>query len=135
MKKLQFLVVLTSLCICLFGFSQEPNKMQQVLASHEAVMEKMPELVILVGKLQSKADTTHAKEKYQTYIDSLKSANQAMMSWMQGFGERFTTDEMMKGKTLSEEKKVWLLEEEQKIETVRKKVDRSIDHAKKVLQH
>lgn len=37
-----------------------------------------------------------------------------MMNWMQGFGERFTADEMMKGKVLSEEKKIWLHEEEKK---------------------
>lgn len=135
MKKFHSLLVFATLCICFFGFSQESSKMKQVVTSHDEVMEKMPDLVILVGKLQSKANTSQDKERYQKYIDNLKSANQSMMSWMQGFGERFTADEMMKGKTLSEEKMIWLLEEEKKIEAVREKVNSSIEQAKKVLQN
>jgi len=104
------------------------------MTAHDEVMAKMPNLVKLVGKLKPKVDSTTIGQKYQAAIDGLKAGNTSMMNWMQGFGERFTADEMMKGKALSAEKKVWLEEEELKIEELRKEIDSSIEEAEKLLE-
>ena len=83
---------------------KEPTKMEQVMASHDEVMDEMPKLAKLMNKLQTKADASYDKTKYKKAIADLKSANKSMMNWMTGFGERFEADEMMKGKALSEQK-------------------------------
>lgn len=107
--------------------------MQQVMTAHDEVMTKMPKLVKLINALQPKVDTTQSGQKHQHAIDSLKSSNSSMMKWMQGFGKRFTADEMLKGKALSDEKKEWLAEENKKIEALRKEINASILKAELLL--
>lgn len=102
--------------------------MADVVTAHDEAMAKMPHLVKLIGKLQPKVDSTNTGQTYQQAIDALKSSNKSMMLWMQGFGERFTADEMMKGKI------VWLAEEEKKIEKLRKEIVSSIEKAEKLLE-
>lgn len=108
---------------------KEMTKMQQVMASHDEVMDEMPKLVKLIGKLQTKADASYEKTKYKKAIAGLKSANKSMMTWMTGFGERFEADEMMKGKALGEQKQKWLLEEEQKVAALKEEIELSIARA------
>jgi len=110
-----------------------PTKMQQIMTSHDEVMDEMPKLVKLIGKLQTKADATYGKTKYKKAITDLKSANKSMMTWMTGFGERFEADEMLKGKALSEQKQKWLLEEEQKVAALKKEIQLSIGRAEKLV--
>lgn len=110
------------------------TKMEQVMASHDEVMDEMPRLSKLINKLQSKADTSTDKQKYQAAIANLKAANKSMMRWMTGFGNRFEADEMLKGKKLSELKQKWLLEEEEKIAAVEKEIELGIEQAKQLLK-
>ncbi|WP_209401716.1 hypothetical protein [Pseudozobellia sp. WGM2] len=111
----------------------KPTKMEEVMASHDEVMDEMPKLSKLINKLQTRANASYKKDKYEKAIKDLKLANQSMMSWMSGFGKRFEVDEMMKGKKLTEQKQKWLLEEEKKIAVLREEIELSIDQAEKIL--
>ena len=128
-----FLLVLT-LTFSFLGYAQEPTQMQRVITAHDEVMDKMPHLVKLVNKLNPMVDSTEAGQRNQNAIDDLKTSNKSMMTWMQGFGERFTADEMMKGKTLSDKKKVWLNEEEKKIKALHDQINSNIKKAEKLLK-
>ena len=101
------------LCTSL-GYSQEPTQMKRLITSLDEVMNKMPHLV----KLNPLVDSTETGKNYQKAIILLKTSHRSMMNWMQGFGERFTGDEMMKENTLPNKKKTWLNEEEKKINTL-----------------
>lgn len=113
---------------------QDLTRMEHVMATHDEVMKEMPKLSKLINKLQTKADTSTSKEKYQNAIVDLKNVNKSMMDWMAGFGNRFEADEMMNGKKLSVQKEKWLLEEEQKITTLKDEIDLSIAKGQAVLE-
>lgn len=115
--------------------TETPTKMEEVLAIHDEVMPKMATIAKLVEKLKSKTDSTGNNKKYKDAMTDLQEAHTSMMDWMKGFGERFDHEEVMKGKPLSEEKKVWLAEEEQKVKAMREKVLKSISNAQQVLQN
>ncbi|MDX1328353.1 MAG: hypothetical protein R3299_11675, partial [Arenibacter sp.] len=57
----------------------------------------------------------------------------SMMDWMKNFGERFDGDEIMKGKSLTEEKQQWLDEEEVKVKALRDQINTSIKNAEDLL--
>ncbi|SIS40571.1 hypothetical protein SAMN05421766_101601 [Zobellia uliginosa] len=111
----------------------EPTKMEEVMESHDRVMDKMPIVSKLISKLQTKANASYEKTKYENAIADLKNANKSMMIWMENFGKRFTADEMFKGKKLSAQKKKWLLEEEKKVALLDEEIDLSIAQAKTTL--
>ena len=56
-----------------------------------------------------------------------------MMNWMQGFGSRFDSDEILNGKELTEQKQIWLDEEEEKVKALREQINSSIENAEKIL--
>ena len=112
---------------------KEQTKMEEVMDTHDQVMDRMPELAKLIGKLETKASNTEEKKPYQDAVKDLKAANKSMMDWMVGFGNRFEADEMMKGKPLSEQKQQWLLEEEQKVRQLREEINLSIKQGEKIL--
>lgn len=135
MKKIIPFIFIVLFLVSFSSFAQESTPMQQVITAHDEVMAKMPNLVKLINALHPKADKTKTGQKYQLAIDGLKSSNSSMMKWMQGFGERFTADEMLKGKALSDEKKQWLVAENKKIEALRKEINASINKAEKLLKN
>ena len=55
------------------------------------------------------------------------------MDWMQGFGSRFDSDEILNGKELTEQKQIWLDEEEEKVKALREQINSSIENAEKIL--
>ncbi len=110
-----------------------PTKMQEVMAVHDEVMPKMGTISKLVAQLKPLADSTETGMKYQTAMQDLQAAHRSMMSWMQGFGERFDSDEILNGKELTEEKKAWLLEEEKKVYRLKEDINGSIARAEKLL--
>ena len=55
-----------------------------------------------------------------------------MMDWMQGFGNRFDSDEILNGKELIEQKLIWLDEEEEKVKALREQINGSIENAEKI---
>ena len=56
-----------------------------------------------------------------------------IMDWMHGFGSRFDSDEILNGKELTEQKQIWLDEEEEKAKALREQSNSSIENAKKIL--
>ena len=111
------------------------SQMQEVMAIHDEVMPQMSTLAKLVGELKSKADSTEQGLKYASSMEDLQDSHKAMMDWMQGFGSRFTSDEILNGAPLSEEKQKWLDEEEEKVIALKKQILQSIEEAQDLLQH
>ena len=114
--------------------SIERSQMQQVMDIHDEVMPKMGTLGSLARKMKGKADTTAIGLKYSTAQQDLEAAHTEMMDWMTGFSERFDSNEIMKGKPLTEQKQQWLNEEEAKVKALREHINNSIAKAETLLQ-
>jgi len=112
----------------------EPSRMEQVMDIHDEVMPKMGTLGKLVGQLKPMADSLGAESIEAKAMKDLQQANKAMMDWMQGFGNRFDSEEIMNGKELSEEKEQWLKEEEEKVKKVKEDINSSIERAEEILK-
>ena len=111
----------------------ETSKMSEVMAIHDEVMPKMGTLGKLVGQLKPMADSLGVESVEFKAMKDLQEANRSMMDWMQGFGDRFDADEILNGNDLSDEKKKWLLEEEEKVKQVKENINSSIANAEKIL--
>ena len=143
-SKTTFITLLAFLMIGLTSCKDESKKeedtkiettsqMKQVMAIHDEVMPKMSKVGQLVGKLKPMADSLGMESPQGKAMKDLQEANMTMMDWMQGFGNRFDSDEIMDGKKLSEEKKKWLNEEETKVKEVKEKINSSIANAESLL--
>ncbi|AKA34770.1 hypothetical protein VC82_1127 [Flagellimonas lutaonensis] len=108
--------------------------MQEVMAIHDEVMPKMSKLGKLVAELKTKVDTTETGRQYEAAMKDLQAAHKAMMDWMQGFGDRFDSDEILNGKELTPQKQQWLDEEEEKVKALREQINLSIERAEKLLK-
>jgi len=131
-------MLLVTIALIIFTTSckeeKESNQMKQVMAVHDEVMPKMGQLGKLVGELKGmENDSTEIGKQYMEARTDLQDANKAMMDWMQGFGSRFTPDEIMNGAELSEQKQQWLDEEEEKVGAVRDHINSSIEKAQNLL--
>ena len=113
--------------------SEGPSQMEEVMAVHDEVMPKMGAIGKLVGELKAKVDTTEMGQKYEAAMKDLQEANSAMMDWMQDFGGKFNSEEILQGKELSEQKQQWLNEEEEKVKVVKEKINSSIERAEALL--
>lgn len=137
MKKITILLAATLVLLSLSCKEQKKEEsdlqMKQVMAIHDEVMPKMGKLGQLVGKLKPMADSLGLESPQGKAMKDLQEANMSMMDWMQGFGDRFDSDEIMKGKELSDEKKKWLDEEEEKVSLVKEKINSSIANAEALL--
>ncbi|EAQ99780.1 hypothetical protein [Maribacter sp. HTCC2170] len=109
------------------------EQMKKVMAIHDEVMPKMSSMGQMVSKLKVKEDSTELGLQYKEARIMLQDANKAMMDWMQGFGGRFDSDEILNGKALTEQKQIWLNEEEEKVKALRKQIYSSIEKAEKLL--
>lgn len=133
------ILFISVLIISLISCKQEKKEdekltqMQEVMAIHDEVMPKMSTINSLIEKLNAKVDTTETGLKYSKAAEDLKSANKTMMDWMVGFGEKFDSDEIMKGKALTDEKKKWLDEEEKKVYALKEQINSSIKNAETLL--
>lgn len=113
--------------------AEDPTQMQQVMAVHDEVMPKMATIGKLVGELNDKVDSTETGLKYDAAKKDLQAAHKTMMDWMQGFGNRFDSDEILKGKELTAEKQQWLNEEEEKVNALKEQIKTSIEQAETLL--
>lgn len=113
--------------------AEEQTQMKEVMAIHDEVMPKMSTIGKLVGELKPKVDSTEMGQKYEVAMKDLQDANTSMMDWMKDFGDRFNYEEIINGKELSEEKKQWLDEEEEKVKVVKEKINGSIERAEALL--
>lgn len=114
--------------------AEATSQMEEVMMIHDEVMPKMGKLSKLVSELKSKVDTTAQGKKYGEAMKELQDAHKSMMHWMQGFGDRFDSDEILNGKTLSPQKKEWLNEEEEKVKALKDQINSSIEMAEDLLQ-
>ncbi|WP_339625485.1 hypothetical protein [uncultured Maribacter sp.] len=114
--------------------AEEPTRMEQVMDIHDEVMPKMGTLGKLVGQLKPMADSLGPESIEAKVMKDLQEANKSMMDWMQGFGNRFDSEEIMSGKELSVEKKKWLKEEEEKVKKVKENINASIERAEEILK-
>ena len=110
------------------------EQMKKVMAIHDEVMPKMSAMGSIVGELSSKEDSTEIGLQYKAARRDLQDAHKAMMDWMQGFGSRFDSDEILNGKELTEQKQIWLDEEEEKVKALREQINGSIENAEKILE-
>ncbi len=115
--------------------SASGEQMKKVMAIHDEVMPKMSAMGSMVGELSSKEDSTEMGLQYKAARRGLQDAHKAMMDWMQGFGNRFDSDEILDGKPLSEQKQIWLDEEEEKVKALREQIYSSIEKAEELLGH
>ncbi|MFS4492428.1 hypothetical protein [Maribacter sp. 2308TA10-17] len=113
--------------------STDSNQMEQVMAIHDEVMPKMSKIGRLVAQLRKKIDSDQGGVEEKEAMEALQDANKSMMDWMQSFGNRFDSDEIMNGKALTDEKKHWLNEEEEKVKLVAEKMNSSIAAAEALL--
>ncbi len=114
--------------------SEKSTQMENVMAIHDEVMPKMGKLGKLVGELKSKVDTTETGQQYKAAMKDLQEANVAMMDWMQSFGSRFDSDEILNGKELSAQKQEWLNEEEENVKALKEQINSSIEKAENLLE-
>ncbi|MFT6370198.1 MAG: hypothetical protein ACJAWH_001281 [Maribacter sp.] len=137
MKKITLLLGIACV-ITVFSCKEEkkaegPSQMQQVMAVHDEVMPKMSKLGQLVGKLKPMADSLGMDSPQAKAVRDLQDANKSMMDWMQGIGNRFDADEILKNKALTAEKQKWLDEEEEKVNVAKEKINSSIANAEALL--
>ncbi|MAJ37149.1 MAG: hypothetical protein CMC19_04365 [Flavobacteriaceae bacterium] len=113
--------------------SEVPEKvsMSVVLDIHDEVMPKMSTIAKLSSELKPliKEDSL-AKEKF----DNLVHAHEEMMNWMQAFGTKFNSDEIMNGAELSEEKREILAQEKIAITEVKEAMLYAISDAENYLK-
>jgi len=109
-------------------------QMKEVMAIHDEVMPKMSELNAMIVKLEAEVDSTTARgQEAATIVFELQDAYKSMMTWMKDFSQGFTTEEIMDGSELNEEKKQLLNQEEEKVRIVRDKINGSLEKAKSFL--
>lgn len=129
------LVILTSFASCKQETkASETTQMEEVMAVHDEVMPKMSTISKLVADLKPLAESSGADSEYASAMKDLQAAHKSMMDWMKGFGERFDSDEILKGKALTPEKQEWLDEEEVKVKSMRDQVNSSIENAQQLLE-
>lgn len=139
MKKIKLACGMLLLMVTVLSCKEEKkadantDQMKQVMAIHDEVMPKMSVFGKLVEELKSKEDSTATGQQYEAARKDLQAAHKSMMDWMQGFGDRFDSDEILNGKSLSPEKQKWLDEEEEKIKAVREQINSSIENAEALL--
>ena len=110
------------------------EQMKKVMAIHDEVMPKMSLMGNMVGEISNMEDSTEIGLQYKSARKDLQDAHKAMMDWMQGFGSRFDSDEILNGKELTEQKQIWLDEEEEKVKALREQINSSIENADKILE-
>ena len=135
-KSVLFFIILTILnlsCKKEQNAAKETTRMERVIAIHDEVMPKMGTIGKLISALEPKIDSSETVTQYKVAKDNLEEAYTYMMDWMKGFGDRFDSDEILKGKALSEQKEAWLIEEEEKVNIMRDKINNSISLAKALL--
>lgn len=135
-KMKKFILILVSLIftISMACKEEESDQMKQVMAIHDEVMPKMGKIGSLVAQLRKKIDSDQGGPVEKKAMEDLQDANASMMEWMQGFGDRFDSEEIINGKALTEEKKQWLNEEEEKVKLVKEKINTSIANAEALLR-
>jgi hypothetical protein len=105
--------------------------MSTVLDIHDEVMPKMSDIAKLSGALKPLiTEDSLAQKKF----DDLVRAHEEMMKWMQEFGTKFNSDEIMNGAALSKEKQELLIQEKIAIDQVKETMLSAISDAENYLK-
>lgn len=139
MKKTALLLFL-ALSVISCNFQVNTNKdsegsdevsMSTVLDIHDEVMPKMSDIAKLSGALKPLiTEDSLAQKKF----DDLVRAHEEMMNWMQEFGTKFNSDEIMNGAALSKEKQDLLIQEKIAIDQVKETMLSAISDAENYLK-
>ena len=105
------------------------------MAVHDDVMPKMGTVGKLASTLKPMVDSTETGMQYEKAMKDLQKANKSMMEWMQGFGSKFDSDEILNGKELTPEKQNLLNTEEVKVKEVADLINSSIANAEALLKN
>ena len=114
--------------------TKEKTRMERVMQAHDDMMPKMSSIGKLISAIKPKIDSTESGQIYKVANDSLVNAYDYMMDWMKGFGEKFDSDEILKGKALTTEKEVLLIDEEEKVTKMKAMMLGSIEYAEGLLE-
>jgi hypothetical protein len=134
------------LSICVFGFSQCTDKVEEkrdrpiaeglssgnsekknyIMEVHDEVMPKMTELRSLEQIIRKQMRQKQMPATYGIAADSLRSADQAMMAWMENY------DPSIEG--TQSELNAYLDSQKREIEQVRNQINSSINYAKSVME-
>lgn len=111
-----------------------PTKMEQVMSVHDEVMPKMGAIARLVGALNEDIEVNGASPEKEKAVKDLQAAHKSMMDWMKEFGGIFSADEILKGAPLTSEKEKALLDQEVKVNQLKKDILGSIERAEALLK-
>lgn len=137
LKSTLALLIVITIVNCKNNTNEAPAKnfqMQEVLAIHDEVMPKMGTIGSLIDQIDEKIKNSDSLDVLVKASQDLKDSHTGMMDWMKGFGERFDSDEILKGKALTAEKQGYLDEEEIKIKALRDQMNSSIQNAQELLK-
>ncbi|WP_299531005.1 hypothetical protein [Ulvibacterium sp.] len=126
--------IILLLTVLVSAISCKEDKMKKVMAIHDEVMPKMGTISKLVAELKPKVDSTEIGMEYGKAMKDLQASHQSMMDWMRGFGDRFDSEEILKGKALTKQKQKWLDEEEVKVKALQEEINSSIERAEAILK-
>ncbi|TKD65354.1 hypothetical protein FBT53_07425 [Flavobacterium sp. ASW18X] len=132
MKKI--IISVFSVLFFILGNAQSDSKMHEVMQVHDQIMEKdMIKSVKLISKLKKASKENNSDTRFNEAISKLKIANQKMVNWMQGFGQKFTYAEMHEKTQLSSKKQQWIKEEEISLHEMKSSIEEAIANAEKLL--
>lgn len=98
-------IVIVLVCIYLAGCNTKPdpistefaNLKSEVIDIHDVAMDKMGDMISLRKKLTIKLDSGSMDSTYMEAIKDLQMADDEMMTWMRGFSDAFTSDQLANG--------------------------------------
>jgi len=88
--------------------------MKESVAAHDEVMPKMGTINEYLQKLEE-LNNEENNEEVEPIMEELKTGHDMMMSWMKGFGNDFSREEINKGISTEDEEEI-----QQKLELIKK---------------
>lgn len=113
--------------------TNEPTQMEEIVAVHDELMPKMSEISLLITQLEERMDSTQADSIRQVVVMDLKSANEAMMTWMMDFSNDYDSEEVMEGKELTPEKEALLDTYTSSVMELKDKMEGAMERAQALL--
>jgi hypothetical protein len=107
--------------------------MEEIVAVHDELMPKMSEISLLITQLEERMDSTQADSIRQVVVMDLKSANEAMMTWMMDFSNDYDSEEVMEGKELTPEKEALLDTYTSSVMELKDKMEGAMERAQALL--
>lgn len=113
--------------------TEEVTQMEEIVAVHDELMPKMSEISLLITQLEERMDSTQADSIRQVVVMDLKSANEAMMTWMMDFSKDYDSEEVMEGKELTPEKEALLDTYTSSVMELKDKMEGAMERAQALL--